>query len=162
MLHCMNNNYYDLAEEDLSEAEDRLKVGKYNKCAYWCQQAGEKYLKYVLVNKLGITDDAAVSDHNLKRIYDRINRDGKKLAIPLAAMFALANYYTKARYPGEGFVDVDSDTASELLEHAKTIKTVVDNYLESFPLEDELKLLASKFPKKGTSANSTSSDLNKK
>jgi HEPN domain-containing protein len=156
----MKNNYYDLAEEDLLEAEDRLKVGKYNKCAYWCQQAGEKYLKYVLVNKLGITDDAAVSDHNLKRIHDRINRDGKILTIPLAAMFALANYYTKARYPGEGFVEVDSDTASELLEHAKTVKTVVDNYLASFPLEDELKSLSSKFPPKGS--DSTSLDSNKK
>jgi HEPN domain-containing protein len=152
----MNNNYYDLAEEDLLEAEDRLKVGKYNKCVYWCQQAGEKYLKYVLVNKLGITDAIAVSDHNLKRIYDRINRDNKVLAIPLATLFALSNYYTKVRYPGEGFVDVDEVTASELLEHAKTIKTVVDAYLESFPLEDELKSLADKFPAKGSTLSNPS------
>jgi HEPN domain-containing protein len=147
------NNYYDLAEEDLLEAEDRYKVEKYNKCAYWCQQAGEKYLKYVLVNKLGITDDTTVSDHNLKRIYDRINRDEKLLIIPVAALFALANYYTKARYPGEGFVEVDSGTAAELLTHAKTIKTVVDNYLASFPLEDELQSLANKFPAKGAKSD---------
>jgi len=127
----MNNNYYDLAEEDLLEAKDRYIADKYNKCAYWCQQASEKYLKYVLVNKLGITNDATVSDHNLKRIYDRINRDEKILKIPAASLFALTNYYTKARYPGDGFVEVDNRTAAELLEHAKTIKIVVDEYLES-------------------------------
>jgi HEPN domain-containing protein len=141
----MNNNYYDLAEEDLLEAEDRYMAAKYNKCAYWCQQASEKYLKYVLLNRLGITDDAAVSDHNLKRIYDRINRDGKNIAIPMGALFALTNYYTKARYPGEGFVEVDGDTARELLEHAKGVKQAVDGYLESFPLADEPESLASKF-----------------
>ena len=140
----MNNNYYDLAEEDLIEAIDRYDAGRYNKCAYWCQQAGEKYLKYILVNKLGATGDSAAMDHNLKRIADRINRDKKVLAIPVAALFALTNYYTKARYPGEGFVEVDADTALELLEHAKTIKAVVDSYIESIPIEDALKSLTNK------------------
>ena len=158
MLRCMNNNYYDLADEDLLEAEDRHNAGRYNKCAHWCQQAGEKYLKYVLVNKLGITDDAAVADHNLKRILDRINRDEKILTIPVAALFALTNYYTKARYPGEGFVEVDRETSSELLEHAKTIKLAVDNYLESFPIEDELKSLANKYPSKGKDSAPSNQD----
>jgi len=144
----MNNNYYDIAEEDLLEAEDRFAAGRYNKCAHWCQQAGEKYLKYILVNKLGITDDAAISDHNLKRILDRINRDGKILIIPAAALFALTNYYTKARYPGEGFVEVDKETASELLEHAKTIKVAVDEYLKLLPIEEGIESLAKKFPAK--------------
>ena len=155
MLRYMNNNYYDIAEDDLLEAEDRHNEGRYNKCAHWCQQAGEKYLKYILVSKLGITDDAAVADHNLKRIIDRINRDEKILTIPVAALFALTNYYTKARYPGEGFVEVDKETSSELLEHAKTIKTVVDNYLESFPIGDELKSLADKYPSRGKDSAST-------
>jgi len=145
----MNNNYYDLAEDDLQEAEDRYNAGRYNKCALWCQQAGEKYLKYILVNKLGITEPNVVSDHSLKRILDRINRDEKILTIPVAAPFALTNYYTKARYPGEGFVEVDKETASELLEHAKVIKTAVDNYLVSFPIEDSLKSISDKFPTKG-------------
>ena len=134
------------------EAEDRYKAGKYNKCAYWCQQAGEKHLKYVLVNKLRITDDAAVSDHNLKRIFDRINRDKTVLQIPIAALFALTNYYIKARYPGDGFVEVDAETASELLEHAKTIKTAVDSYLVSLPLEDEIKSLVGKFSTRSASS----------
>ena len=150
----MNNNYYDLAEDDLLEAEDRYNAGKYNKCAVWCQQAGEKYLKYVLVNKLGITEPGSVSDHNLKRILDRINRDDKILTIPVAAPFALTNYYTKARYPGEGFVEVDRETASELLDHAKTIKIAVDNYLASFSIEDSLKSLSNKFPSTGKDSTS--------
>ena len=40
---------------------------------------------------------------------------------------------------------MDKDTAAELLEHAKTVKSVVDKYLESLPLEDALKPLASNF-----------------
>jgi hypothetical protein len=37
-------------------------------------------------------------------------------------------------------------TSWELLEHAKTIKTLVDEYLASLTLENQLKSLASKFP----------------
>jgi len=49
-------------------------------------------------------------------------------------------------------VEVDRDTALELLEHAKTIKAVVDKYIESFPIDDELKALAMKFPVKDTNS----------
>jgi len=152
----MNNNYYDLAEDDLLEAEDRYYAGKYNKCAHWCQQAGEKYLKYVLVNKLSITNEAAITDHNLKRILDRINRDEKILVIPAASLFALTNYYTKARYPGEGFVEVDKETASELLEHANIIKMAVDNYLDSVPIDDGINAFAKKYPSKGSRSTPSS------
>jgi len=150
------NNYYDIAEDDLFEAQDRYNAKRYKQCAIWCQQAGEKFLKYVLVDKLGITgegdtekdreDAYIVKSHKLKRIYERINEMDKSLAIPAASLFALTNYYTKARYPGEGYVEVDEETASELLEHAKTIKTAVDNYLASFTIEDSLKSLSDKFP----------------
>jgi len=156
------NNYYDIAEDDLFEAQDRYNAGRYKQCAIWRQQAGEKYLKYVLVDKLGITgegntkkdidDDAIINSHKLKRIYERINEAENVITVPAASLFALTNYYTKARYPGEGFVEVDKKTASELLEHAKTIKTIVDNYLASFPIEDSLKSLSDKFPLKGTNS----------
>jgi len=149
------NNYYDIAEDDLYEAQDRYNAGRYKQCAIWCQQAGEKYLKYVLVDKLGITgegdtekdkeDAVIINSHKLKRIYERINETDKLLTIPAASLFALTNYYTKARYPGEGFVEVDNETASELLEHAKAIKTAVDNYIVSFPIEDGLKSLSDRF-----------------
>jgi HEPN domain-containing protein len=98
----MNNNYYDLAEEDLFEAEDRYAAGKYNKCAYWCQQAGEKYLKYILVNKLVITEDAAVSDHNLKRIFDRINRDKKNIVNPRGGLVRAYKFLYEGALPGRG------------------------------------------------------------
>jgi len=160
------NNYYDIAEDDLFEAQDRFNAGRYKQCAMWCQQAGEKYLKYVLVDKLGITgegdtekdkaDAILISSHKLKRIYERINEVDKLFTIPAASLFALTNYYTKARYPGTGFVDVDRETATELLEHAKTVKTAVDKYLESIPLEDELKSLVSKFSIKSAGADSAS------
>lgn len=155
-LFCMNN-YYDIAEEDLEEAENRYAAGKYKRCAVWCQQAGEKYLKYVLVDKLGITgegstqkdeDDAAlITSHNLKRIYDRINEKEKILNIPTSALYALTNYYTKARYPGEGYVDIDQVTASELIDHAKLVKSKVDEYLDSIPIEANLQSLVDKFSK---------------
>lgn len=144
------NSYYDLAEDDLFEAEDRYNAGRYNKCAVWCQQAGEKYLKYILVDKLGVdaTDDA-VSSHNLRRIFERINRDRKNLDIPASALYSLNSFYTKARYPGEGFVEVDRETAAELLEHLKTIKTAVDAYItEAF--SDNLSALTARFGNKAS------------
>jgi len=162
------NNYYDIAEDDLYEAQDRYNAGRYKQCAVWCQQAGEKYLKYMLVDKLGITgegstekdkeDAVIIKSHKLKRIYERINETDKLLTIPAASLFALTNYYTKACYPGEGFVDVDRETASELLEHAKAIKTAVDSYLSSFPIEDGLKSLSDKFPSKSMDSTSHGSD----
>jgi HEPN domain-containing protein len=151
------NNYYDIAEEDLEEAEDRYAAGKFKRCAVWCQQAGEKYLKYVLVDKLSITgegdtdkdksDASIINSHNLKRIYDRINESGIVLNVPAATLFALTNYYTKTRYPGEGYVDVDYETAGELLDHAKTVKNAVDAYLESIPAEVILQALTDKYSK---------------
>lgn len=151
------NNYYDIAEEDLIEAEDRYAAGKYKRCAIWCQQAGEKYLKYVLVDKLGITgegntpkdeDDLSIINcHNLKRIHDRINESRTILKVPASTLYALTSYYTKARYPGEGYVDVDKETASELVDHAKIVKKAVDTYLESIPVEANLQALTDKFSK---------------
>ena len=151
------NNYYDIAEEDLEEAEDRYVAGKYKKCAVWCQQAGEKYLKYVLVNKLGITGDGdthkdledatIINSHNLKRVYDRINEVNKVLSIPAATLYALTSYYTKVRYPGEGYVDVDPETAAELLDHAKIVKAAVDTFLETIPVEANLQSLTDKYSK---------------
>jgi len=151
------NNYYDIAEEDLEEAEDRYAAGKYKKCAVWCQQAGEKYLKYVLVNKLGVTgegdtmkdreDAALVNGHNLKKIFDRINENKKLLNIPGTTLYTLSSYYTKARYPGEGFVDVDPVIAKELIEHAKVVKKAVDAFLESIPMGENLEALTNKFSK---------------
>jgi len=151
------NNYYDIAEEDLEEAEDRYAAGKYKRCAVWCQQAGEKYLKYVLVDKLNITgegdtdkgksDASIINSHNLKRIYDRINESSIVLKVPAATLFALTNYYTKTRYPGEGYTDIDNETAGELLDHAKAVKKAVDSYLDSIPAEATLKALTDKYSK---------------
>jgi len=149
------NNYYDIAEEDLEEAEDRYAAGKYKKCAVWCQQAGEKYLKYILVDKLGVTgegetqkdneDATIINSHNLKRVYDRINESKKVLSIPASTLYALTSYYTKVRYPGEGYVDVDHETASELVDHVKVVKKAVDTFLESIPLEENIQALTNKF-----------------
>jgi len=149
------NNYYDIAEEDFEEAEDRHVAGKYKRCAIWCQQAGEKYLKYVLVNKLGITgggstqkdidDTSIINSHNLKRIYDRINENKQVITVPASTLYSLTSYYTKVRYPGEGYVDVDQETANELIDHVKIVKKAVDDFLESIPMEDNIKALTGKF-----------------
>jgi len=149
------NNYYDIAEDDLKEAEDRFQAGRFNKCAVWCQQAGEKYLKYVLIDKLGVTGDGdsvkdkedarIIGGHNLKKIYERIIEVDNKLKVPTSALFALTNYYLKARYPGEGYVEIDSETAEELLEYAKSVKGSVDDYVGVVPLNTALQDLAAKY-----------------
>jgi len=70
---CSRGTHTDNSDIDLLLLRDSEKSGMpFNRCALWCQQAGEKYLKYILVNKLGITEPDVVSDHSLKRILDRI------------------------------------------------------------------------------------------
>ena len=142
------NNYYDLAEDDLLEAKDRHEAGRYNKCAIWCQQASEKYLKYILISKMAIEDSEILTEHRLKILYDRINRDKKTIDIPASALFSLSNYYLKARYPGEGFVEVDRELAARLLRYAEDIKSVVDNYLGFNSNGVDLSSLAMKYPEK--------------
>ena len=142
------NNYYDLAEDDLLEAKDRYKAGRYNKCAIWCQQASEKYLKYVLISKMAIEDSETLTEHRLKILYDRINRDNKTLDIPASALFSLSNYYIKARYPGEGFVEVEQEQAAQLLQYVVIIKATVDNYLGFNSDKVDLSSLAKKYLKK--------------
>ena len=142
------NNYYDLAEDDLLEAKDRYEAGRYNKCAIWCQQASEKYLKYILINKMGIEDPEILTEHRLKILYDRINRDNKTLSIPASALFSLSNYYLKARYPGEGFIEVEQELATQLFQYAKAVKAVVDHYLGFNSDEVNLSSLIDKYPDK--------------
>jgi len=142
------NNYYDLAEDDLLEAKDRHEAGRYNKCAIWCQQASEKYFKYILISKMAIEDSEILAEHRLKILYDRINRDKKTIDIPASALFSLSNYYLKARYPGEGFVEVDRELAARLLRYAEDIKSVVDNYLGFNSNSVDLSSLAMKYPEK--------------
>jgi len=142
------NNYYDLAEDDLFEAGDRYNAGRYNKCAIWCQQASEKYLKYILINKMDIENSEILTEHRLKILYDRINRDNKTINIPASALFSLSNYYLKARYPGEGFVEVGQDLAAKLLQYAEGIKTAVDNYLGFNSNAVNLNGLVGKYPDK--------------
>ena len=144
------NNYYDLAEDDLLEAKDRYEAGRYNKSAIWCQQASEKYLKYVLINKMGVEEAATLTEHRLKTLYDRINRDCKTLEIPATALFSLSNYYLKARYPGEGFVEIGQELAAQLLKYAEDIKAVVDGYLGFDSTEVDLTSLAKKYQQENT------------
>ena len=142
------NNYYDLAEDDLLEAKDRYEAGRYNKCAIWCQQASEKYLKYILIGKMAIEDSEILTEHRLKILYDRINRDKKTLDIPASSLFSLSNYYLKARYPGEGFIEVDHELAAQLLQYAVDIKATIDNYL-GFNLNSvDLNSLVRKYPER--------------
>ena len=142
------NNYYDLAEDDLLEARDRFEAGRYNKCAIWCQQASEKYLKYILISKMEIEETNTLTEHRLKILYDRINRDRKILDIPASALFSLSNYYLKARYPGEGYVEVNQEVAAQLLQHVEYIKDVVDNHLGFNSTDVDLSSLTNKHPDK--------------
>ena len=139
------NNYYDLAEDDLLEARDRYNAGRYNKCAVWCQQASEKYLKYILIDKMEIFESETLTEHRLKNLYDRINRDTKVLNISSSALFSISNYYLKARYPGEGFVEVNQTLAGQLLQYAEEIKSEVDNYLGFNSSEIDLSGLTDKY-----------------
>ncbi len=46
------NNWLEQADEDLSTAEANLQIRKYYACAFFCQQAAEKALKGLSIEKL--------------------------------------------------------------------------------------------------------------
>ncbi len=101
-----SENWMRDAEEDLGTAEDCEKAGRHKAAAFHSQQAAEKSLKALEIQKVGRFDKV----HDLLTLA-RIVKAPDEVTI---CCIKLNPYYTAARYPDvKGHVS--GDTARELL-----------------------------------------------
>jgi HEPN domain-containing protein len=114
------------ADKDLQAAEIILK-DEYpltNIAAFHCQQAIEKYLKAVLIEK----NIPLVKTHDLIKLNGMIN-EIENLGIDEAKLLVINEVYTESRYPGElGLMPDGIPTNEEVIkfiEYAKEIKTII-------------------------------------
>ena len=100
----LNNNYYDIACNELGYLQLNLNSEYFNVMTISCQQISEKALKSVA--ELCTSDDKIFKSHNLRQINSAIYSEGIDLNLDDADLAYLKDFYFDARYPGDNFVEV--------------------------------------------------------
>jgi HEPN domain-containing protein len=123
-------DWISLADSDLRAAEIILK-DEYpltNIVAFHCQQAIEKYLKALLIDK----NVPLIKTHDLIKLNGMIN-EIQKLNIDEKKLLVINEVYTESRYPGElGLMPnglPTNEEVKEFLEYAKEIKEIISRYI---------------------------------
>lgn len=87
--------WLEQAVEDLSTAEDLLRVGRYHAAAFYSHQAAEKALKALLIDR-----GKAVRTHDLIQLLDVIERElGLDVSSLREDARKLTVHYVVSRYP---------------------------------------------------------------
>jgi HEPN domain-containing protein len=88
--------WHDQAVYDLDTADAMLASGRYLYVVFCCQQAAEKMLKAIIVQRTG---ELPPRIHNLLRLADlaEVGLDEEKILL----CGALVGYYIQSRYPAE-------------------------------------------------------------
>jgi len=120
-----------LADKDLLAAEILIK-DEYpltNIAAFHCQQAIEKYLKAIVIEK----DVPLIKTHDLIKLNGMIN-EIKELGIDEKKLIILNEVYIDSRYPGDFGLMPDgipsNEQAKEFIKYVKEIKTIIINELK--------------------------------
>lgn len=100
----LNNNYYDIACNELGYLQLNLNSEYFNVMTISCQQISEKALKSVA--ELCTSDDKIFKSHNLRQINSAIYSEGIDLNLDDADLVYLKDFYFDAMYPGDNFVEV--------------------------------------------------------
>ncbi|MBI3051809.1 HEPN domain-containing protein [Candidatus Woesearchaeota archaeon] len=83
--------WLEKARSDLEVAKDMFKLGKYDYAAFWCQQAAEKALKALQIEREGKFDKI----HDLSLLSTKLKAPPEIIAICRELTMA----YTYTRYP---------------------------------------------------------------
>jgi HEPN domain-containing protein len=131
----LNNNYYDIAFNDLGHLQLTLNSEYFNQMTISCQQISEKALKSVA--ELCISDDKIFKSHNLRQIHSAICSEGINLDLDDSDLAYLKDFYFDARYPGDNFVEVKK---YEFIKALKIMYRVI-NSVNKFRIEKELSII---------------------
>lgn len=100
----LNNNYYDIAINELGYLQLQIDSEYYNVMIISCQQVSEKLLKSVA--ELCVSDEKIFKSHNLRQINTAICSNGIDLQLDDLELAYLKDFYFDAGYPGDNFVEV--------------------------------------------------------
>ena len=105
-------NWWKQANRDFESAKRIMELGEYYVCAFLFQQAVEKALKALLIDRTG----------NFPRIHDVVELSRRvKAPLKIVELCALINpAYTSTRYPDVAS-DFDKGEVEEILKSAKEI-----------------------------------------
>lgn len=118
------------AEEDLRYANEALKDGFYSWVCFACQQAAEKALKSVIVEREGELEKT----HRLLRLADLAQKHVMQLTEVRDKLDVLNQYYGATRYAdlhssAAPYEQYDESMAKEAIEYAVEIVGIVKRFL---------------------------------
>ena len=110
----MKPTYEDYGRDLLQYLVKAYNLGlRYNDMVSQAQRVIEYYLKQLICNSLMNANNIMIS-HNLREIYQYVERLGIDIKDARSSIMLLANYYTHTRYPGrDAFMadEVDIESA---------------------------------------------------
>ena len=114
-MNKINNNYYDIAYNDLCYLDGELNRTFYNQMTVQIQQIAEKMLKSVL--ELVATDvESLLHSHNLRAIYTKITENVPEFGLDEMKLGYLKDFYFDAKYPGDSFITVTREQCETCLQ----------------------------------------------
>ena len=122
------NNWIKQASEELETAKVDFNAGKYFAVAFWCQQAVEKALKGMILEKK--RDDKKIDSHSL--LYLAKEAEVPKNLIP--KLKKLSPQYILSRYPDMSeevpYEIYDKDVVDEFIKIAEEVLAWIKNQLK--------------------------------
>lgn len=128
------NSYYAIACNDFWYLRDAVKPTNCNPAAGNAAQVAENMIKSVA--ELTCVDiDKLMTSHNIRAIYDEINKVDTSLNLNRRDLALLKDYFFETRYPGDNFVLVSPNDLKEALEIMLDVVTAVTTWRKAHDLE---------------------------
>lgn len=128
------NSYYAIACNDFWYLRDAVKPANCNPAAGNAAQVAENMIKSVA--ELACVDiDKLMTSHNIRAIYDEINKVDTSLNLNRRDLALLKDYFFETRYPGDNFVLVSPNDLKEALEIMLDVVTAVTTWRKAHDLE---------------------------
>ncbi len=130
----IKNNYYSIAKNDLEYIEEvALKSKYYNQTTVQCQQAGEKFLKYIVETYCLDAEKEIVIEclktHNIRKLIRFIEEQLPDFSINSKQAYLLQGYYYETRYPGDSFFTATKEDVEICYQAVKIIEQAVQTYM---------------------------------
>lgn len=125
-----SKSYYEIALNDYRFLETIRDGDFYNKIGIECQQIAEKFLKYLYVTYIDVSEqeERFIKTHSVHKIAIQLNRH-MDTKFDYSSLAVLTDYYFDTRYPGDEYIDLTSDMANNALQLIDDLKETVDDYI---------------------------------
>lgn len=124
-------SYYEIALNDYRFLNTIRDGDFYNKIGVECQQIAEKFLKYLYVTYVDVSEqeERFIKTHSVHKIAIQINKH-LGTSFDYSSLALLTDYYFDTRYPGDEYIDLTSDMADHALKLIDDLKATVDAYIK--------------------------------